>query len=184
MARSIFLTKKCRSRREEAQLLSGQNFYKVKGSSPRLLRVKQVKFNMKTYQHTQSAAAIVAGLGAMMLIFAIMAVIFRPLIIGIVTLGISIWIFRSMTIEVTDTELVWYFGSGFPQKRVSLSEVVSAEVIQTSFLNGWGIHYTSRGWLYNVSGYRAVAVTMRNGKRFCLGTDEPEKLAGELMKKA
>jgi hypothetical protein len=138
---------------------------------------------MKTYQHTQSAAAIVAGLSAMILIFAILAIMFHPLIIGIVTLGISAWMFRSMTIELTDTELVWYFGSGFPQKRVSLSEVMSAEVIQTSFLNGWGIHYTPRGWLYNVSGYQAVAITLRNGKRFCLGSDEPEELARQLSAK-
>jgi hypothetical protein len=59
--------------------------------------------------------------------------------------------------------------------------VVSVEVIRTSFLNGWGIHYTQRGWLYNVSGYGAVAVTLRNGKRFCLGTDEPDALANQLM---
>ncbi len=47
---------------------------------------------------------------------------------------------------------------------------------ETTFLQGWGIHYTSRGWLYNVSGFRAVAVKLKSGKQFLLGTDEPAQL--------
>ena len=41
---------------------------------------------------------------------------------------------------------------------------------------GWGIHLTPRGGLYNVSGFRAVAVRLKGGKRFLLGTDEPERV--------
>jgi hypothetical protein len=44
-------------------------------------------------------------------------------------------------------------------------------------LEGWGIHWSRFGWLYNVSGYGAVAVTLRNGKRFALGSDEPQTLS-------
>lgn len=87
-----------------------------------------------------------------------------------------------MTIGISDSELAWHFGSGFLRKSVSLSEVVSAEPIRISFMNGWGIHYTSQGWLYNVSGFDAVLIKLRNGKQFCLGTDEPEKLANELRR--
>jgi len=138
---------------------------------------------MKIYQHTQSAATIVGCLGAMALILAIMSFAFHPLVLPMVIVAISGWMFRSMTIEISDTDLAWYFGSGFPRKRVPRNDVVSAEAIRTSFLNGWGIHYTTRGWLYNVSGYGAVAVTLRNGKRFCLGSDEPEELARQLSVK-
>jgi hypothetical protein len=135
---------------------------------------------MKTYQHTQPAVTILRVIAVMILIFAIGSVFVHQLIAGIVILAITAWLFRSMTIEITDTELIWYFGSGFPLKRVPLSEVVSVEVIRTTILNGWGIHYTPGGWLYNVSGRGAVAITLRNGKRFCLGTDEPEELARQL----
>ena len=135
---------------------------------------------MKTYQHTQPAVTILRVIAVMILIFAIGSVFVHQLIAGIVILAITAGLFRSMTIEITDTELIWYFGSGFPLKRVPLSEVVSVEVIRTTFLNGWGIHYTPGGWLYNVSGRGAVAITLRNGKRFCLGTDEPEELARQL----
>jgi len=39
-----------------------------------------------------------------------------------------------------------------------------------------GIHKTSRGWLYNVSGFDAVLITLHSGKGILLGTDEPERL--------
>ncbi len=136
--------------------------------------------DMKTYQHTQWANTILAFLIPSFLGLAIGSIFFHALILVAIIIGVTCWIFRSMTIEISNSELVWYFGSGLPRKSASLSEVVSAETIRTSFLNGWGIHYTPRGWLYNVSGFDAVAIKLRNGKQFCLGTDEPEKLAAEL----
>ena len=112
---------------------------------------------------------------------AVVSIKVPQMIPGTIAVAIAMWIFRSMTVEISETELKWYFGPGWPRKQVPLSEVASAEVIRTTILNGWGIHYTSRGWLYNVSGYGAVAIKLRNGKRFCLGTDEPEELARHLI---
>ncbi len=137
---------------------------------------------MKTYQHTQPARAIVMGLTATGVVFMLASVKIHPFIAGAIVLFVIAYFFRSMTVEISDTELTWYFGSGFPLKRVPISEVASAEAVRTGFWNGWGIHYTPRGWLYNVSGFGAVCVTLRSGKRFCLGSDEPEKLARELTK--
>ena len=137
---------------------------------------------MKTYQHTQPAHAILSGLTATGLMFAILSIAIHPFIVGAIVLFVIGYLFRSMSIEISDTELTWYFGSGFPVKRVPLSEVASAEVMRTGFWNGWGVHYTPRGWLYNVSGFGAVCVTLRSGKRFCLGSDEPEVVARELAK--
>jgi hypothetical protein len=95
-------------------------------------------------------------------------------VIGI--LAICGLLFSSLTIQITDRELRWQFGPGLIRKEVPLHEIESAEVIETTFLQGWGIHHTSRGWLYNISGFHAVAVRLKNGKQFLLGTDEPERL--------
>src|SRR5437763_1295387 len=108
---------------------------------------------MKTYQHTQPARTLVRGLTVMGIVFAMLSITIHPFIAGTIVIFVTAYLFRSMTIEISDTELTWHFGSGFPRKRVSISDVVSAEVVRTSVWNGWGIHYTSRGWLYNVSGY-------------------------------
>jgi hypothetical protein len=131
---------------------------------------------MKTYEHTQSATTILWAVGVLFLITLAGAIVLNVLLVGAALMLITAWLFRSMTVEISDADLSWCFGSGWLRKSVPLNEIVSAEVIRTTFFYGWGIHYTPRGWLYNVSGYGAVAITLRNGKRFCLGSDEPEKL--------
>jgi uncharacterized membrane protein YccF (DUF307 family) len=95
-------------------------------------------------------------------------------LIGI--LGICGFLFSSLTIQITDRALRWQFGPGLIRKEVSLREIERAEVTETTLLQGWGIHYTYRGWLYNVSGFQAVAVRLKSGKQFLLGTDEPKRL--------
>jgi len=135
---------------------------------------------MKTYQHTQAARVIVVSMTIVGVAFAVGSIYCHPLIFGAITDFIVAYFFRSMTIEISETELTWYFGSGFPLKRVPLSDVVSAEAVRMNFWNGWGIHYTPQGWLYNVSGFGAVRVTLRNGKRYCLGSEEPAVVAGKI----
>jgi hypothetical protein len=134
---------------------------------------------MKNYQHTQPARTIVIVLSAIGLVFTVGGIFCYQLILGTLALFIVGYFFRSMTIKISDSELTWHFGSGFERKTVSMGEVISAEVVRRVW-NRWGIHYTPQGWLYNVSGTGAVCVTLRNGKRFYLGTDEPEVLAGRL----
>jgi hypothetical protein len=98
-----------------------------------------------------------------------------------VVMAISAFAFSSLTITVRDGQLTWWFGPGIVKKTVPLSTIVSAEPTTTSLLNGRGIHLTGRGWLYNVAGRQAVLVTQQDGKRFLLGTDEPDSLAHVIM---
>ena len=57
------------------------------------------------------------------------------------------------------------FGPGIVRKQLALSEIVSAEMTKSTILEGWGIHYTKRGWLYNVSGRGAVIVGYETSTR-------------------
>ena len=135
---------------------------------------------MKTYEHTQSGTVIIVSVAVVFLFFLMLATVIPLVIIAPALLLVFALLFRSLTVEISDTDLLWYFGWGWPRRSVPLAEIVSAEPIRISFWNGWGVHYTPRGWLYNVSGLRAVAIKLRNGKQFCLGTDEPEELAAQL----
>jgi hypothetical protein len=45
-----------------------------------------------------------------------------------------------------------------------------------------GIHLTPYGWLYNFSGLDAVAITLRNGRKFELGTDDPQGLVDAIRR--
>ena len=117
-------------------------------------------------------SALFAGLGILY---------FKPLFIyGVPVLLVTAWLFHSLTIEIGSGELRWHFGPGLVRKSVPLSEISSAKPVQTNLLEGWGIHMSRYGWLYNVSGFDAVAITLRSGKCFALGTDEPQMLATRL----
>lgn len=119
-------------------------------------------------------AALFLGLGFLF---------FKPLLAAVPIFVIAGWLFHSLRIDVTETEVRWRFGPGLVRKSVARGDIASAEPVRTSFIEGWGIHVSRFGWLYNVSGYDAVAVTLRDGRKFALGTDEPLALAAVLMAK-
>ena len=134
---------------------------------------------MNTYRHTQTGYALLIGLGmGALLVLAIMP--FTPTggvaLIVVVTLVICAILFSTLTISIGNGVLYAKFGPGLIWKTVKLAELVSCRVIQIRWWYGWGIHLTPHGWLYNVSGYGAVEITLRSGKRFCLGSDEPAEL--------
>jgi hypothetical protein len=131
---------------------------------------------MNIYQHTQRGALIIVSLLGMAAGMAVGGCFAPPLFAAVPILLLTAWLFHSLTIELTGEELRWRFGPGIVAKRVPLAEIASARVVQTTFLEGWGIHWSRFGWLYNVSGRDAVAIGLRNGKKFALGTDEPEAL--------
>ena len=136
-----------------------------------------------TYQHAQRGTLIVVWMLVMSAAFVAIGLIFvRPLLITVPLLLLSGWLFHSLTIEIDERALRWRFGPGLIRKSVLLNEIVSTQAVRTKFIEGWGIHLSRFGWLYNVSGRDAVAITMKNGKRFALGTDEPEMLINAIRR--
>ena len=82
----------------------------------------------------------------------------------------------SLTIRVTNERLAWRFGIGVIRKNVAIADIASVAIATTRWWEGWGIRRTSRGWLYNVSGFDVLAVTQTSGKRLLLGTDDARRL--------
>lgn len=131
---------------------------------------------MNIYQHTQRGKLILGAMLVATLGTLAGGLSFRPMLMVVPSFVLCGWLFHSLTIEVADGELRWRFGPGLIRKRVALDMIVSAEPVRTNVLEGWGIHLGRYGWLYNVSGFDAVAIKMKNGQHFALGTDEPEQL--------
>jgi hypothetical protein len=143
---------------------------------------------MKTYQHTQSGHWIFLVLAVVGFVPVLVGVIhFRPLFVPALFLAALLsgvgWLFHSLTIEIADDELRWRFGPGWIRKRVPLDMIDDVQPVRTNFYEGWGIHLSRFGWLYNIAGFDAVAVRMKNGQHFALGTDEPATLAAHLQSK-
>lgn len=138
------------------------------------------------YAHTQpgylTAGATGAGMlvaGRLMLRGGPAALVALP-VAGL--LGGAAVLFSSLTIEIRDGELRSYFGPGLPAKNVGINEIESVEIVENPWYYGWGIRFTPSGWLYNVSGRDAVEVALKSGRRFRLGTDEPQALHDAILR--
>jgi hypothetical protein len=92
----------------------------------------------------------------------------------IVCLGI---VFSTMTIDVSDDAVEWWFTFGILHQRVAMSEIQFATSTRVSLLNGLGIRTNGRDWLWIVSGSNAVTLELRNGKKIGLGSPEAQDLA-------
>ena len=77
---------------------------------------------MKTYQHTQRGNAILAALAIAALGVLVGGLAMRPILIGIPILALCAWLFHSLTIEISGSELIWRFGPGVIRKCVALDD--------------------------------------------------------------
>ncbi|KAF0219629.1 MAG: hypothetical protein FD174_1884 [Geobacteraceae bacterium] len=91
-------------------------------------------------------------------------------------LAASTYLFHSLTIEIDERGLVFYFSNGIVKKRITLEDIDTVDVVSNPWYYGWGIRFTPHGWLFNVSGLKAVEIRTRHNKRLRIGTDEPEKV--------
>ncbi len=85
--------------------------------------------------------------------------------------------FRDLTISVDQSELSIQFGP-LPLfgRRISLANIGQVEASHSSWIDGWGIHFTPRrGWTYNLWGFECVEFKL-NGRRFRVGTDDRDRL--------
>lgn len=132
---------------------------------------------MTHYKHTQIGYVTAGALGAGTLLLAGMAtqIGVRPLLPGLAVLGMTAPLLATMTIEIADGELRGRFGP-LTVKKVPLPAIASCRPVVNNWTHGWGIHISPDGWVYNVSGYGAVEIVLKNGAKFRLGTDEPDAL--------
>ena len=132
---------------------------------------------MTRYAHTQIGHAIIWPLLAIILISNVGLIGHGapPAIVSIILL-VCLVLFYRLKITIEDETLCASFGPGVIRKKVRLTEIVGCEPIRIRWWYGWGIHLTPYGWLYNISGFDAVAITLRDERQIALGTDDPHGL--------
>ena len=85
-------------------------------------------------------------------------------------------VFSSMTIEVNESDISWYFGPGIFKKQLALEEVGACQKVKNPLWMGFGIHSFGTGYIYNVSGLLGIEIELKGGAFIRLGTDEPNYL--------
>ncbi len=106
----------------------------------------------------------------------------KPLLVltFLLLLGIMV-LFSSLTTIVYKDKLRCQFKGGLLHRTFYFDDIVSVSPVKNHWLLGWGVRKIPRGWMFNISGLRAVELTLKNGRKFRIGTDEPEKLTTVIL---
>ena len=128
------------------------------------------------------AVLVVVILMFAMVLFSAASVASRLAALAVVTLaalssGLAILAIRHQRVTVTSKQIVVTMGLRFIRRVFPLEQVRNAEPVRNPWYYGWGVRLTPDGWMFNISGFRAVRLTLQTGQRFRIGTDEPEALA-------
>ena len=86
--------------------------------------------------------------------------------------------FSTLTVAVDEQFLSICFGWGIFRKKFLVSEIVSVARVKNRWYYGWGIRvcFWPKMWIFNISGFDAVEIVLKNNTIYRIGTDESEKL--------
>ena len=142
---------------------------------------------MCVYQHTQQGTLMLVGFGGgaavaggtawLLAGWGSPAVI--PTVVAIV-LGVCALLFHSLHVRVTDEWLTLRFGIGLIRKQFAVGHIQHVQQVENRWYYGWGIRYTPHGWLFNVAGLDAVEIQLGSGRKFRIGTDQPQELCAAI----
>jgi len=110
---------------------------------------------------------------------------FNPLtFIGMFVVFGIVFSFTSLSVTIDQQFLKIQFGYGLYKKSFILSEITSVKEVKNHWYYGYGVRvwWWPYMWIYNVSGFDAVEIILKNGRRYRVGTDEPQKLAEALRR--
>lgn len=145
---------------------------------------------MTAYKHTQIGYLMLVITLAVLILFARMQITARAeppsyysgtnfAVTAVMAMILLILVsFTTLTVSIDENYLRIKFGYGMFRKKFAMSEIASVTRVKNHWYCGWGIRlcFWPRTWIFNVSGFDAVEIRMKNGKIFRIGTDEPEKL--------
>jgi hypothetical protein len=135
------------------------------------------------YRHTQIGYLHLVLYSALLLFIGYLNIVmdFNPFVlVGLIVIFIVIGIFTRLTVAVDDQMIKIQFGLGVIRKVFPLKDIEAYCVVKNPWYYGWGIRFTPRGWLFNVSGFSAIELQMKSGKRYRIGTDDPDNLSKAL----
>jgi len=95
---------------------------------------------------------------------------------------IAFFYFLQLKTKITSEEISFTF---FPlaSKKVKWEAVSEAKIVNYGFVGGWGIRlWTPYGTVYNTKGKIGLAIELKNGSKFLIGTQKETELKTVLKK--
>lgn len=133
------------------------------------------------YKHTQLAWVIWAIITWIATFLAMAAVLIGNNIgvIGFALVLILVAVaFYGLTVEVDKEKqsISWWFGPGVAKKSVPFSDIAYVKPVRNSFRHGIGMRISNDGWVYSVSGFSAIEITLHDGMKYRIGTNDQSNL--------
>jgi len=133
------------------------------------------------YKHTQIGYLMIFTLIAIAALYGVILTQagMNPAVIAVMAFVIVVIAsFASLSVIIDKSHLRIKFGYGIFRKKILIKEITSAKAVRNHWYYGWGIRLWMWPymWIYNVSGFDAVEITMKDGKKYRIGTDEPNVL--------
>ncbi len=132
-----------------------------------------------TYSHRQTGTLLLVLLGLVLLLVVTIGEVesnpgwFAFVLSLLLVTGV---LFGSLTVVISEDILYCRLGIGIFRRTFNLGDIIDAEIVRNRWYYGWGVRLTPHGWMYNVSGFDAVEISLATGKRFRIGSDEPHQL--------
>ena len=133
---------------------------------------------MLYYRHTQIGYVIIILVlaGILWLAYLLVAKFHPILYLEFFIMILALALFFSLTVQINEQVIKIQFGIGVIHKQFWIDDIESYRIVENPWYYGWGIRYTPHGWLYRVSGSTAIELRMKNGRKFRIGTDDPDGL--------
>jgi len=140
------------------------------------------------YKHTQIGYVFIfvlvwmLGVTALIVVFAEDEAAEALLVMAISTVIVLLVVFwfSRLTVRVSGSEVRVGFGPGWPRRVFGSYEIVGFRAVRNKWYFGWGVRKIPDGWMYNVWGLDAVELELASGKKFRIGTNEPDELIAAL----
>lgn len=145
---------------------------------------------MTPYKHKQVGHLILWTTFFTALLFSWLHLIIPPeensifLTIVMVSIILILLSFSSLQTIVDEKFVRIKFSWGIFSKKFLLGDIASIKTVKNRWYYGWGIRiwFWPKMWIYNVSGFDAVELTMKSGKIYRIGTDVPQEFEAEIYK--
>lgn len=145
---------------------------------------------MTSYKHTQIGYLMLVVALIVLILFALTYITARAeppsinsgtnfAVTAVMALALFILLsFATLTTSIDENYLRIKFGCGIFARKFAVNQIVSVQVVKNHWYYGWGIRFWlwPKMWIYNVSGFDAVEIKMRDKKIYRIGTDVPKEL--------
>lgn len=100
---------------------------------------------------------------------------FWPLMVAGIILAVVVLVFTVMTVTVDDEKIEIAMGLELIRKKIPVSGIASIVEVGIPW-HSVGFKKVSGGWLFSVAVSGGVDIALKNGKRYIIGTDDPDGL--------